>query len=81
VSGEASGPAAAQAPAGVHQPQEWGQPGGQAHADLPVATQPSPGLRPQPGGTRVRVGEARGTLPGFFEGVVLHFGRKISTHF
>ena len=39
--GEAILPASAQAFAGVYQSKEWRQSGCQAHADLPVATQPS----------------------------------------
>ena len=42
--GEACCPPPPQASAGVHQSQEWGEPGGQAYADFPVASQPSPGL-------------------------------------
>ena len=53
--GEAILPAPEQTVASVHQSKEWRQPRCQAHADLPVAAQPSSGLWSVQGWTQVWV--------------------------
>ena len=51
--------AAHEAAARVHQPQERRQPGHQANAQVPLAPQPAPGVRPDRGWTQNGVSDAR----------------------